>query len=235
MEQPLPIDSVYGIVLNKQFLVDDGLGDGGTTTVYEQGVESYLNIPKLNNNLSNFRFQTNLVIETTCTGTVPRNPLAFPFYAWKTIDLDNIINIAPNNSGNSTMDVFDHDLDFYALNIYKYYYVPDSQTLYNYIVTIQEYAINNDTYNFYSEMNQQLSAGNQLFDPIVTQVQGNITCISNSSKKALGFFQASAVDTFTYIVQPNVGQGNVIYQKTTNMGNFPLSGIVAEMPPSFWR
>ena len=235
MEQPLPIDSMYGIVLNKQFLVDDGLGDGGTISVYEQGIESYLNIGQATGNTSNFRFISNLVIETTAEGSVPRNPLTFPYYYWYTESLDNTINIAANNSSIGKLDVTDHDLSFFAMDVSRYYYIADTQSLVNYVLSIQEVAINSDTYNYYGLINQQLSAGNQLFDPIVTQVQGNIYCKSNSTKKALGFFQASAIDTFTYVVYPNLSIGPVLYNRAKNFGNYPLSGYVIDMPPSFWR
>jgi hypothetical protein len=40
----------------------------------------------------------------------------------------------------------------------------------------------------------------KLFDPVATQLNGNIKCITDPKKKAIGFFEASSVSYSAYIV-----------------------------------
>jgi hypothetical protein len=68
-------------------------------------------------------------------------------------------------------------------------------------------------------MNLLLSAQGRIFDPIATQFKGNITCINNPQKLALGIFEASPVKTSVYTNMP--GQKN-IYQ----MENYPLRELI---------
>ena len=58
MEQAVPIDSIYGVILNKQL----------------KGVDSYVNINKPDGYTGNFRFTDSLLIEAVSQGVNPAIP-----------------------------------------------------------------------------------------------------------------------------------------------------------------
>jgi hypothetical protein len=67
-------------------------------------------------------------------------------------------------------------------------------------------------------MLDQLNAANNLFDPISTQLMGNIHCTSDSSKIALGYFDAASI-THKYAFLKWVKGGTAL--KTKNLDFYP--------------
>jgi hypothetical protein len=53
------------------------------------------------------------------------------------------------------------------------------------------FSLNDDAYEFHRKKNEQLRGQGGLFDPVVTQIHGNIKCISDPSIPVLGFFEVS--------------------------------------------
>jgi len=60
--------------------------------------------------------------------------------------------------------------------------------------------LNNETYLYYKSLNQQMLSEGKLFDPVAAQLIGNIKCTTDPMKKAIGFFEASSVSYFEYVV-----------------------------------
>ncbi len=58
------------------------------------------------------------------------------------------------------------------------------------ILRLEQKSISNDAYAFWSGVQKQLQANGRLFDPVSSQITGNIRCISDNSKKAFGVFYA---------------------------------------------
>jgi hypothetical protein len=79
-------------------------------------------------------------------------------------------------------------------NSYKFY------EIHHRILYLNVYTLNNETYLYYKSLNGQMQAEGKLFDPIAVQLNGNIKCITNPDKKAIGFFEASSVSYSAYIV-----------------------------------
>jgi hypothetical protein len=105
------------------------------------------------------------------------------------------------------------------------------------VIYINVYAINQDTYNYYNLLNQQISAGNQLFDPITQELQGNVFCASDSGKLVFGKFEASAYIKQTFLLSIDyVNDGYV--GKFKNIPNLPYippyPGTPTLFPPSFF-
>ncbi len=235
MEQTLPLDSIYGAVITKQFQL--GNGQGVTSTVFEQGIDSYVNINKPSGYSNNFRFTDSLLLETTTYGWDFFYSTMFkvPFYGWYYVGLDQVINITGSTVATTPSKIVDHELSFFPLNNDNYF-IPDSQIISYYVLCLREYAINDDTYNIYNLMDGQLSAGNQLFDPVATQVKGNMTCTSNPNTTVLGKFEASSVIKYTYLVSPIAYNNVVQYDSVGNTGTLPpYIKPVPVILPSFWK
>jgi hypothetical protein len=72
---------------------------------------------------------------------------------------------------------------------------PRKQEGWNVITHI--YSISPEAYIYFESVAQQLDAGGRIFDPIPSQLRGNISCITDSSKIALGLFDVSS-ESITY-------------------------------------
>jgi hypothetical protein len=59
-------------------------------------------------------------------------------------------------------------------------------------VTTQVYSISREVYDYYVSVADQLNAPSHLFDPVPTQLQGNLHCMSNPDQEILGLFEVSA-------------------------------------------
>jgi hypothetical protein len=82
------------------------------------------------------------------------------------------------------------DVDYKVL-LYKSGNTPAVQE--GYTVSLNIRSISRRTYFYFKYMLDQLNAPNNLFDPISTQLMGNIHCTSDSSKVALGYFEAASI------------------------------------------
>ena len=52
--------------------------------------------------------------------------------------------------------------------------------------------------------NKQLTTSGKIFDPISSQLKGNLSCINNPSEKVLGFFEASSVTHSAIVIYQNL-------------------------------
>jgi hypothetical protein len=53
---------------------------------------------------------------------------------------------------------------------------------------------------YYKSLYGQIQSEGKIFDPVAAQLNGNIKCITDPEKKAIGFFEASSVSYSEYVV-----------------------------------
>jgi Domain of unknown function (DUF4249) len=68
------------------------------------------------------------------------------------------------------------------------------------IIYLNQYTLNNETYLYYSNIDKMLRSEGKLFDPIASQINGNIKCLTKPENKVFGFFEASSVSHTRYKV-----------------------------------
>lgn len=61
------------------------------------------------------------------------------------------------------------------------------------ILEVEQHCISENAYHFWNEVKTQSLAENRLFDPVNFQVEGNIKCITNPSKKVFGYVGCSGI------------------------------------------
>jgi len=59
------------------------------------------------------------------------------------------------------------------------------------VIISNSYSLTGESYNYYKKIQKQVSAENKMFDPVPSQIVGNIRCTSNPDEVALGFFEVS--------------------------------------------
>ncbi len=61
------------------------------------------------------------------------------------------------------------------------------------IIYLQQKSLSADAFGFYHDVEQQLSAEGRLFDVVLPQLTGNMSCTSDPEKKVMGIFYASDI------------------------------------------
>jgi len=102
------------------------------------------------------------------------------------------------------------------------------------IYIVQQFAISEQAYKFYSDLNSQLTAEGKLFDPLYTQARGNLTCITTPSKIILGNFEISTVREHRFYVQP-MNDNQYFIKRIPYFYNIPPEGEILDNQPEWWE
>jgi hypothetical protein len=100
------------------------------------------------------------------------------------------------------------------------------------VLILNNYYLNEDSYGFYKDVKEQLAANNAIFDPITTQIEGNIQCLNDPEKKALGLFEVSSHETCVFMVTPDPP----VVKTVRKFRRLPVEteGSFSGEPPDWW-
>lgn len=73
--------------------------------------------------------------------------------------------------------------------------IEDIRISYIYSILVKQWSLTDEAYKYYSTLKQYTEDSGGLFTPILSDYQGNITCLSNPDKRAHGYVLASSVTT----------------------------------------
>jgi hypothetical protein len=120
-------------------------------------------------------------------------------FGWGTYSLNAIENITDERSGTSNSLIKNHSVGFMPFKVSSYGLQIANPTIIYYL-RVSQYTMNNDSYLFYKKANNQLSASGKIFDPITSQLYGNMKCINDPSKKVFGLFEVSSVKQHGFLI-----------------------------------
>ena len=100
------------------------------------------------------------------------------------------------------------------------------------ILETRLYSLNQTSAIYYRELNDQLSYEGKLFDPVAVQLKGNMTCVSDPDKPALGLFEVSSCTAKSYWLWNF--DGFVKYQPIEDTSGLPVSGASKDIH-WFWQ
>ena len=114
--------------------------------------------------------------------TKTRNPY---LYCWMH-DVSRHINLHSSThlSENLVKDVKLHEIS-----------IEDIRISYIYSILVKQWSLTDEAYQYFSTMKQYTEESEGLFTPVLSDLQGNITCLSNPDKRAHGYVLASSVTT----------------------------------------
>lgn len=201
---PIKIDTLYSKTVTKNYLNKQGI------LVQVPGYEVRANlfhVVSSENRMPLCRFESDVVVQYQYSfieiDRLTMMPMDWNWFVfgWNTFDLDETSNITQERTTSAKAEIKDHYLCFIPkqTDIYGISTFPDASMIYYY--RLKQYTINDETYRFYEEANKQLDASGKIFDPITSQLYGNMHCTSNPSKKALGMFEVSSVSMASYLVR----------------------------------
>jgi hypothetical protein len=228
---PVPqIDSLYTVHnIEKSYVTDIS---GNPELVETPGRIIYIDAP-ITTSLQYYRFDLRAILQWTYT---PPNPLAPTWYGWKSKSELGTFNIAGPKEFSSSTKVTKHPIRSLAYNN-QTYLDSAAQVGRGWILILDEYGTSKSSYDFHEKLNKQFSAEGSLFDPVITQVYGNIHCTSDASKTALGFFELSSYRQYRYFL--NLGQSENSKAVQRRLSRYPdipyIDGYLVGTTPAFWE
>jgi hypothetical protein len=113
-------------------------------------------------------------------------------FGWKSFKLNTDENISEEKSVTTNSSIINHSIGFmpFGTNSYNFYTPPYPYVIY--YLSVDQYTMTDDAYRFYKGANDQLAATGKIFDPITSQLYGNMKCINNPAKIVLGLFEVSS-------------------------------------------
>lgn len=187
------VSADYG---TKYQLVDDGTG-----TLIKKNVNGTIIFYDIENNedtLIRFKFDYRLITEWI----IPTQP---PILGWDTWPNKDIINLT-DNYGTSTNNIEKHNVCFVPTSdVGTTVWVANVKMpkwVHKFVPRIIQYRLNNDAHQYYKDVNNILAATGKVFDPIASQVKGNMKCLSDNTLEVLGFFEVSSARTSYYVLNP---------------------------------
>ena len=109
-----------------------------------------------------------------------------------------------------------------------------SSSIYRRFLLINKHQITEEAYRYYKGIKDQAGAEGKIFDPLPSQLKGNINCISNPDRLAFGLFEVSTVKSSGFLYTPNTYTRTVKIEPREVNIPYPLVGNVAETPPASW-
>ena len=228
---PIPvIDNFYSARVDKKEYVTNASGVPVATTV--TGQELYLDAP-LTAACSNYRFDFKAVVEWVYV--VPNTPIPPTIFGWQTLYDNNTYNLAGQKKFSQSGRIEKQLLMMLPYDTYGL--IQFGASVSGWIFMLRQYGTTQGSYDYHEMLNSQLTAQGSLFDPVQTQIYGNITCKTDSSKIAYGYFDLNSTRQYRYYVSfstsdPTIG---VTIREITNYQDIPDNGKLTNQHPGWWQ
>lgn len=202
-----------------------------STTTYE-GLHCYVDMT-LNATQQHYYHYTTSLISQTMLHVNPGSPDSYTKFIWDVTDLNEIPNIKKTISKNNEQIIKEHQLGF--IRYLSDYYIEYSLAPRGWILKTNIYSISNEVYNYYQSVVRQLNSNNQIFDPIQSQINGNIKCLTDTTKIALGIFEVAAKYSIITGIYWNPRSEDIKKVELPPDYELPLGyGFTINNPPAFW-
>lgn len=203
--------------------------------VLTHGANILTDIRNESDTMPRYRFTTNLVTEYIFVLCPPGSECDF-YYCWQTENANANVNLTGGEYSINAASVNKHAVGFIDDDLYCYsmiYFKP--YMISARIIYLNQYTLSNEAYLYYKNIDELLRSDGKLFDPIATQINGNIKCLNHPENKVFGFFEVSSVSNTSYKVDfRNLVNG----QPSLTMVPYILppepKGVWINKVPPFW-
>lgn len=226
------IDSIYTqYKVSKTYRTDEF---GPPVLIETPSREIYVDVP-VNAAIQYYRFKWRAVL-LWCI-TPPPTPLGYPAstYGWNSLIDNDRINLAGEKRFSESPQIKKHPILSLPYD-YRIYIDSEEKLENGWIIILDQYGTEKKAYEFYEELNKQFTAENNLFDPVLTQINGNMHCLNDPSKKILGFFEINSYRQYRYYFNIwSIDQGKVLLRELKRFPDIPGEGQTLRTPPEFWE
>ena len=229
---PLPtITNFYTEHVEKKVYATDGYGVPVASVV--PGREMYADLP-LNNSISYYRFNVRSIIEWIYSPAGSGGPPPPPLYGWQSYYETSQFNLAGPKKFSPTGNIEKHPLLMLA---YKsdYYLHSDSLVANGWILIIDQFGTTKSSFDYHEKLNAQFAADGNLFDPIQTQVYGNITCLTDPAKIVFGYFDMNSYQQYRYYYDMSDPKSVLNLRQIFRYPDIPDAGESEGRAPDWWE
>ena len=229
------LDTLYGKYEYKVSI--DGTASSKEKIEKDYGFQLYSDI-RYQGGTNHYRFDGKKILQYIEVIS-PDSPRPTLIYHWRTLYPTNSVNTGGPPEYSTNNNISKHPLEFFPQNCNKYLTGGNSDDSYmifdGWIYIIYQYGLNEDTYNYYKKMKQQLDNEGKIFDPVYIQLKGNITCQTNPKIKVLGNFEISTFAEWRYFITYTRYDSNFRLKRINYFYDIPNSGSIARIIPDFWE
>jgi hypothetical protein len=194
MQAPEKIDTIYAEIGKKEYTSRNLYGD--LMIKRKGGLYLYTDIKTEPGDNRFFRFYSRVVSQSQYSVLYVNLGAISPVYVycWDIWSLNEIVNVKSTILSNNEQVIKRHNIGFLP---YSFDSRPQDDTTgpvipKGWIVSTTAYSIQKDAYEYYSSVVKQLEAEERMFDPVPSQVTGNIHCLSDTGKLVLGLFEVAS-------------------------------------------
>jgi len=229
---PLPtiLNTYSGNKVKRTYEIDSY---GAFVSYDTKGQDIYIDAP-VTDALAYYRFSTRSILEwidqpITTSGNPPP-----PIYGWRSIYENANFNIAGPKTFSQTVEIDKHQLLWQAFDP-KYYFFTENMFFAGWIIIVDQFGTSKGSYEYHEKLNSQFSADGSLFDPILTQIYGNITCKTDPAKIVYGYFDLNSYRQFRYATKNEVQKDGTKLRQILRYPDIPDYGRKQDMAPDWWE
>ena len=229
-----PLPSIVGFYTGhivEKVYVTDGYGSPHAFDVPQR--EIYIDAP-VSDKLSHYRFSTRTILEWIYNPPSITGPPPPSIYGWQSFYQNEKFNLAGPKKFSQTEKIEKYPLLKLYYNASAYL---QTDTLFSngWIIIIDQFGTSEGSYEFHKNLNSQFAADGSLFDPVQTQIFGNITCTSDPSKIVFGYFDLNSYRQYRYYLYISNSIGPGIPRQIFRYPIIPDTGKTVGMPPDWWE
>jgi hypothetical protein len=172
---------------------------GAIMTINNPGRDIYIDAPATST-LTYYRFSTRSIIEWYYSPPTKFGPPPPPIYGWESFIATDKFDIAGPKAFSQSDTIKKHQLVWLADDS-KYYLFSDTLAPNGWIIIVDQFGTSKGSYEFHEKINRQFGADGALFDPIQTQIYGNIKCKTDLTKTVYGYFDLNSCRQYRYYVK----------------------------------
>lgn len=202
----------------------------GVPVAYDvQGRGIYVDAP-VTIALSHYRFDIRSILEWTYD-SITTGPPEPTVYGWFSYYERAKFNLAEPKRFSQTDKIEKHPLLTLSYNFLH----SDSILSHGWILIIDQFGTSKGSYEFHEKLNSQFAADGSLFDPIQTQVNGNIICKTDPAKIVFGYFDLNSCQQIRYYINLSSPNSEVVVRQLFRYPYIPDEGSIKGEPPVWWE
>lgn len=229
----ISIDTLYGQMVTRQRYLPDNSGELILTEI--EGVEVFADVKNYNHKPPKFRFDPTVLVQYIVV-LEPENPDSPLDFCRLKVGIEDLINLTVPEMESATGNTLRHEMAFIPASR-KYY--PGLYILHTRIdrraLIVRQYSLNDEAFEYYRQLQDQLLSDGNLFDPIAVQLYGNIYSLSDPEEVVLGFFEASGYHSQTFVLPSEpLMPHRVSFREVQNLDHLPLYQCYYDHRPPLW-
>jgi hypothetical protein len=226
-----PVPTITNVYTNKVvYTVNENSGESTPRTYQRDGREIDVDLP-VTSALSYYRFTVRSLIEWTWTKDL--GSMYPDSYGWFSYQNNEKFHLVGPKEQTEPGKIIKHPMLLIDYTPQLYFH-SDLRKLIakGWILFFEQYGISKESYEFHEQLNDQFAATGSLFDPVQTQVYGNIICKSNPSEIVYGFFDLYSYQEVRYFLNLPTPPLELTFRPIYSYPEIPFDGEIKAIVPT---